>query len=692
MPTIGRNSLCPCGSGKKYKHCCLGQAEPAQSPTGQLAHVRHGTERPLAQAIVQQFERKRGDSWMVAALRDLAAVEPFDESEFALLIPFLIYQLPLGDQPPAAAFLTERGDRLTEFERSTLECNLSGRMSLWEVRRVEPGEGLELFDLLTHETRFVHDVLGSQEAQRWMVMLAIVVDYPEVSVLGGLHPRALQPVESTEPLAAIRRLLGVRTRAVAADRLRAPAIQLAMILQWRLAVADQLRRSMAPRIVSNTDGDPLVLCTDHFDVAAADQPHVLELLAAVEGGQVESSDDDDVVVFLRVGNKLHKDWDNTVLGRARFKADRLFVETNSVKRADTLRKSIERVAGAHVKHRLRDQRGAEAMMREAQARPEPRAKRPEPPPEIQAAMREMLERHHATWVDTALPALGGHTPREAAASTKLRPQLVALLKEFDCDERRKPEYERYDVSRLWTALGLDPAGEMAEAGPRSAPAPARLTSRQRAAIAVFELTVSLRHVEPRVWRRLRVRANTTLTVFHTVLQKVMGWTDSHLHLFRAGGIEYGMPDPELPKLKSEKSVQLGSLLLRPGDRLVYDYDFGDSWEHDIELDRTLSPDPGPGKYPYVLEGARACPPEDCGGVTGYEDLLRVLGDPRDPEHNDSVLWVGGSFDPEAFDARAINRKFHRDWSLPDAGSPVSARSETALPRLAPLAPGAPRRR
>ncbi|MEQ1832794.1 MAG: SEC-C metal-binding domain-containing protein [Candidatus Eisenbacteria bacterium] len=692
MSTIGRNSLCPCGSGKKYKHCCLGQAEPAQSPTGRLAHVRHGTERPLAQAILQQFERKRGDSWMVAALRDLAAVEPFDESEFALLIPCFIYQLPLGDQTPAAAFLAERGTRLTEFERSTLECNISGRMSLWEVRRVEPGEGLELFDLLTHETRFVHDVLGSQEAQRWMVMLAIVVDYPEVSVLGGLHPRALQPVESTEPLAAIRRLLGVRTRAVPADRLRAPAIQLAMILQWRLAVADQLRRSMAPRIVSNTDGDPLVLCTDHFDVAVADQPHVLELLAAIEGGQVESSDDGDVVVFLRAGNKTHKDWDNTVLGRARFKADRLLVETNSVKRADSLRKDIERVAVAHVKYRLRDQLGAEAMMREAQVRPEPRAKRPEPSPEMQAAMREMLERQYATWVDTALPALGGHTPRAAAASTKLRPQVVALLKEFDYDERRKPEYERYDMSRLWTALGLDPAGVAAGTTPSRAPAPVKRTSRPRATTAIFELTVALRHVEPRIWRRLRIPGNTTLLAFHKVLQKVMGWTDSHLHLFRAGGIEYGELDPELPEIRTEKNVHLGSLLLRPGDRLVYEYDFGDSWEHDIELDRTLSPDPGPGKYPYVLDGARACPPEDCGGVSGYEDLLRVLGDPRDPEHNDSVLWVGGSFDPEEFDAREINRKFHRDWSLPDAGSPVSARSETALPRLAPLSPGAPRRR
>ncbi len=692
MSTIGRNSLCPCGSGKKYKHCCLGQAEPAQSPKGQLAHVRHGTERPLAETMLSWAQRTYGQSLVDSGIRDLAADEPLVEDEFALLMPWLLYQLPVQDQPPAAAFLAERGARLTEFERITLECNLAGRMSLWEVRRVEPGEGLELFDLLTHETRFVHDVLGSQGAQRWMVILAIVVDYPGVSVLGGLHPRPLQPVESTVPLTAIRRLLGVRKRAVSADRLRAPAIQLAILHHWRLAVSRQNQRSMVPRVVTNTDGDALVLCTDHFDVAAPDQPQVLKLLTTIEGGHVESSDDGDLVVFSRAGNKAHKDWDNTVLGRAWFKGGRLLVETNSVKRADTLRKGIERAAGAHVKYRLRDQRGAEAMMREAQALPEPRAMRPEPPPEIQAAMREMLERHYASWVDTALPALGGHTPHEAAASAKLRPRLVALLKEFDHLEKGKPEYERYDMSRLWAALGLDPAGVAAGTTPSRAPAPVKRTSRPRATTAIFELTVALRHVEPRIWRRLRIPGNTTLLAFHKVLQKVMGWTDSHMHLFRAGGIEYGELDPELPEIRTEKNVHLGSLLLRPGDRLVYEYDFGDSWEHDIELVRTLPPDPGPGKYPFVVEGARACPPEDCGGVSGYEGLLRVLGDPRDPEHEHTVLWVGGSFDPEAFDAQTINRKFHRDWLLPDAGSPVSARSETALPRLAPLAPGAPRRR
>lgn len=678
MSSISRNSQCPCGSGKKYKQCCLGQEEPATSPLGRLARQRLRTERPLAQDIMAWAEGTYGDSWMAAGLHGAAAVEPVDPEELALMVPWLLYQLPHGLQPPAAAFLAQRGTRLSEFERTTLQANLAGRLSLWEVHRVEPGVGLELHDRLSQETRFVHDVSCSRSAQRWMTFLAIVVDYGDVTAFGGLHPRPLMPVESTDVIAGIRRFLRVRTKSLPAKRMQTPEAQLAMIVEWRFAVGEQDRRRMEPRVMQNTDGDPLVLCTDHFHVAEADRPTILESLATLEDSHLDEHEDGDVVSFSRPGNQLHAGWDNTLVGRARMQAGLLLLETNSVKRADALRKRVERLAGTRIKHQRREKRSAESMMREAQADPAPRVARPEPPAEIRAAMREMLERHYLTWLDTALPAFGGRTPREAAASATLRPQLVAMLKEFEIEDRRKPEYERHDFGRTWAALGLDPVSDSAAAPRRGvsvAPSkPIATNARPWGAIDVLELMVTLRDVEPRIWRRLRVRANITLPAFHDVLQRVMGWTDSHLHLFRAGGIEYGVRDDELPQIRSEKSVRLGTLLLKPGDRLVYEYDFGDSWEHDIELLRVLPPDPGPGKYPFVLEGARACPPEDCGGVPGYEDLLRVLADRRDPEHKNTQRWVGGAFDPEAFEASAINGLFHRTWVLPEEPPPIGRRT------------------
>jgi hypothetical protein len=121
---------------------------------------------------------------------------------------------------------------------------------------------------------------------------------------------------------------------------------------------------------------------------------------------------------------------------------------------------------------------------------------------------------------------------------------------------------------------------------------------------------------------------------------------------------------------------LGDVLSRPNDRLTYVYDFGDGWEHEVALERVLDAKPGR-DYPRVMGGERACPPEDCGGVSGYSHLLEVLRNPKDWEHRDLVDWVGGSLDPEAFDADEVNGALRRGWSLPKSGA--VPRSETTLP-------------
>jgi hypothetical protein len=185
-----------------------------------------------------------------------------------------------------------------------------------------------------------------------------------------------------------------------------------------------------------------------------------------------------------------------------------------------------------------------------------------------------------------------------------------------------------------------------------------------------------------------VRSHITLAKLHRVLQQVMGWTDSHLHEFEANGVTYGEPDRELGPRQNEKRVPLGDVLRAAGDRLVYTYDFGDGWQHDVTLDQVLDPDPK-GQYPWVLDGKRACPPEDCGGPGGYARLLEVLANPKHPEHADLVGWVGGSFDPEAFDLRELNASFHGDWYPPETES--RPRSKTALPRRAASQLGVTRR-
>lgn len=178
---------------------------------------------------------------------------------------------------------------------------------------------------------------------------------------------------------------------------------------------------------------------------------------------------------------------------------------------------------------------------------------------------------------------------------------------------------------------------------------------------LYQLKVTLRGSRPAIWRRFQVPSDISLERLHRILQVVMGWTDSHMHEFRAGETSYGQPDREFGmERKDERRVRLEQVLRSPKDRIMYEYDFGDSWEHDIVLEAAATPAPG-GRYPLVLSGKGACPPEDVGGIGGYYHFLQVMKDPKDPEHRDMIEWSGGRFDPDAFDSQEVNRAFHGGW-------------------------------
>jgi pRiA4b ORF-3-like protein len=200
------------------------------------------------------------------------------------------------------------------------------------------------------------------------------------------------------------------------------------------------------------------------------------------------------------------------------------------------------------------------------------------------------------------------------------------------------------------AVQLARAALLGNRAPEPAPASAGPPASGRRDEAV-ELTVVLRDTEPPVWRRLLVPASLTLRQLHAVLQTAMGWQDAHLHLFEVAGVRYGdvedVPDP----LGDEETTTVGDAAAVTRD-FRYEYDFGDGWEHDVRIGQRLT-SVGSGT-PRCLDGARACPPEDCGGAPGYERLLGVLADPADPERPELVEWLGGEFDPDAFDAAATS--------------------------------------
>ena len=175
---------------------------------------------------------------------------------------------------------------------------------------------------------------------------------------------------------------------------------------------------------------------------------------------------------------------------------------------------------------------------------------------------------------------------------------------------------------------------------------------------LYEIRVQLRDIEPPIWRILRVPSRTSLLKLHKILQRAMGWTNSHLQLFQIDGKPYGEGEFNWGfDIQDYRGMMLDKIFTAGRTSLLYEYDLGDSWRHDITLLGTVEGEAG--EKIACISGVRACPPEDCGGVTGYYYLLEALADPEHDEHDMLMEWVGGKFDPEAFGVEAVDQALKR---------------------------------
>ena len=187
--------------------------------------------------------------------------------------------------------------------------------------------------------------------------------------------------------------------------------------------------------------------------------------------------------------------------------------------------------------------------------------------------------------------------------------------------------------------------------PRSAPESSGKT---------YQLKIELEGISPPIWRRVLVPGNISLGRLHTIIQAAMGWENAHLHQFIIDKQFYSNPAFELndfgdaPQVRNEKKTLLTDVALRAGKVLVYEYDFGDSWTHRIKVEKIFKQEPSTGSAVECIAGARACPPEDCGGAWGYEDLLEALKDPKHKGHKSTLEWLGEEFEPEAFSVDQTN--------------------------------------
>jgi len=172
---------------------------------------------------------------------------------------------------------------------------------------------------------------------------------------------------------------------------------------------------------------------------------------------------------------------------------------------------------------------------------------------------------------------------------------------------------------------------------------------------VYQLKVTLVKSKPPIWRRLLITGDTTLFELSGIILTAMEWSGYHMHRFIIGGTYYGRLDPDYGEeyIKDEKRYTLAQVAPTKKAKFRYEYDFGDNWQHDVLVEQIV-PREQDAFYPYCITGRRACPPEDCGGVWGYEDLLEVLADPDSPDYEEMWEWVGDDFDPAAFDVDNVN--------------------------------------
>jgi len=173
---------------------------------------------------------------------------------------------------------------------------------------------------------------------------------------------------------------------------------------------------------------------------------------------------------------------------------------------------------------------------------------------------------------------------------------------------------------------------------------------------IYQLKITLKDIKPPVWRRVEVPGEFTLGRLHTPIQMAMGWEGGHLHQYTVFGMEYGMPEEDLDMgVEDEDRITLDRLPLHEKVKFHYVYDFGDDWQHEILVEKILPRVAGK-TYPVCVKGKRACPPEDVGAVWGYADFLEILGDREHPQREEMMVWVGGGFNPEAFDPDQVNRR------------------------------------
>ena len=480
---IGRNDPCPCGSGRKYKHCCIPSHTPSIDTLWARQHEDYARlTREMTRFAERKFEKQIYDAWQDFNLSDIPELLEQSSDELQVFMPYFLFQWD-PDRPSrsktahrrggvvARWYMLEKSKQLTAMERLFLDQAATQPMSFYEVLWSVPGDRVAVRDVLIGGVAEVIERSGSRTMRSGDLIYAQLWYQPEFAVFGSTAPLAIPPdkkVEVIELRKKLRKKIAKQNRNLNADDLLRYSATIRAIY---LDIRDALH---APLRLANTDGDPLIFHTLTFRIESADaafealaplavgrsREELLDDAERDESGKLRSVDFD----WIREGNRKFKSWDNTILGHIKISAKRLIAEVNSENRAKRLRKEIEKRLGsigvhqstvAQTLEQLRKntpQDSEEAELHEAEM--EALLADPEARKFLQATTQKQTE----SWVHEKIPALGGRTPIEAVRDPDGKEAVEALLAHWERHDENdvSPNLIRPDISAIRRLLNLAP--------------------------------------------------------------------------------------------------------------------------------------------------------------------------------------------------------------------------------------------
>ncbi len=484
---VGRNDPCPCGSGKKYKHCCLKERPPSPNRLWQEQHEASAElNHELLKFAARRFGDRVEDAWRDFNMGEVGRFVERPQSlahEDQIFMPYFLFHWDPTASPQdekknawsggvvARAYLRERIYDLSPMKRAILDQATRRPMSFYEILWSRPGERVAVRDVLIGGEFDAVERTASQTLRQGDILYGQIWSFPGLAVFGCSAPHCIPPSRKADTirLRNLLRTLSGKRRALTSEDLwdREDIIRSEYI-----AIRDSLYR---PPQLCNTDGDPVLFHTLKFRVESAQatfdalaplaegrsREELLEDAKLDDNGQVMGANID----WIRLGrNPRIKTWDNTILGHIRIAGTSLIAEVNSARRAKRLRKEIEARLGGAAMHENTSVRTVDEMMAgargSASTKPEPQERANEETlndPEVREQLQTIVQRQTEAWVRQKIPILGGRTPLQAVRDADGREIVESLLLEWERREDNQtisPSVIRPDIGAIRNLLNL----------------------------------------------------------------------------------------------------------------------------------------------------------------------------------------------------------------------------------------------